>query len=354
MAASEAKDGVSEEIKRLRVSCWESPSGNIYRGWAVGLHHGFRDIFMTITIMLVQLLAPIGLVVWTVGEVGEGSAVYFWETDEYKHGHGINFVHGSYLPHKRVLGTVLMMALYLNFDHTLHKQSIETNMLRRSCKVSWGWLCLDSLTNSIAVMGVSLALPLLFFYSDSVKDLVINSVGLIFLNSLDDYSSDFVSRFTDSDFADAVAECKKNVYTRVDKVPDRPHDLAGAWAEFLERFTTGDCALSFMRQMNLHVAALACPAYAMIVWVPGAAAKTGDQKYLYELIYYDKIWIVSMILFWGVYLMHLLEWWKYAMRHDAMSFLYIVVCRSIDPRDAIDREEAEQATTRITGAPIEP
>merc|ERR1719356_911580 len=158
--------------------------GNIYKGWAVGLHDrrrdGVRMMILTGLVMAVQLVAPVLMFVWSATNITSlGRPEYLWQ-------HEVDWV--TLLT--KLLGTVMMILVYVNGDLHLERLDRQTSVFEKVFKnVSAKWMFIDAMCNSGCVAGSACVLPLLMWSSDKTPmTIVLDVFGLLFLTSLDDYA----------------------------------------------------------------------------------------------------------------------------------------------------------------------
>jgi len=294
-----------ERMERLRATTHKAPSGNVFRGWALGLHCGLQELLLATAILMVQLLAPPIL------------AYFYWK--ELQRSGGFQFIsvkdHDSknssmYLLNMKVLGTILMGLLYFNFDHLFEKQAAETRELCRRCKVNRVWMFVDSFSSLWCFLGCSILLPLLFFHSPCNK-LILGAFGLLFISKLDDYAGVIVVGFNDGDFQQAMKITEED-----------EHDEWSWWSG-------GAALLSLGRFLNIIVMCFCIPLY-MLVWY-SHEIRGGGLALEPLMLDSSAIHVWGAVIFCAVYLVHGVDWFNGEHR-DGTSFLYQVILRTRDPR----------------------
>jgi len=202
-----------EETENARGSQWESSfrplRGNIYallyinRIVPCDAHRNpMSKVFGIFSVMLIQLISPCALLFWALYQIDWERSRSWPKFVRYERGSDTNGV--SHVT--KVLLSVLFLACFtLNGVNVIRREEemhIKLEMLINYAddeqgKVKWGrkdfnrfWSTLGVLVNATMPVTCSIVLFVLFILAESPKDVVFDSMGLIFLFSLDDISGD--------------------------------------------------------------------------------------------------------------------------------------------------------------------
>lgn len=253
---------LGEEIEKQitqRFKSWTmiQPDGNIYRGWAIGISKGGRLLMLTIAVLLTQVLGSYFIWAWghryydnerltlqPIWKVYKESAAKGEHT--FKDASlGIEvFTEGTMkLIETKVLGTLFLLLIFFSADLLLLRADVssdrlieyvnaftdeETSKQKRKdvclfCggenrwykigKVNMIWLWIDAIANSVCVLMICLGALPLFLMADEdmkepagLKDFVMDSFGLLFLATLDDFSGQIEFGVETGDFDDIMAD----------------------------------------------------------------------------------------------------------------------------------------------------
>jgi len=136
------------------------PDGNLYRGWAIGLQSGFRQLVLTLSVLVVQLIGPVLMLQWAWEALNEeGNPVSL-----YKHwkDHGFKVTELEL----KLLGTVLMVLIYFNADQLLSNKDCQTIRLIQLYEDSYlnrKWIVIDAFCNSWVIAMLAPATPALLW-----------------------------------------------------------------------------------------------------------------------------------------------------------------------------------------------
>lgn len=259
--------------KRLNTD----PDGNLYRGWAVGVQSGAGQLALTILVMLLQITAPAAILMWAWPTLTDGKLEYFWNrnftvgentSDVLIRGYG-EFGHVI----EKVVGTLFLSLVYINGENILKRSDLQTDELRRlfGRTLRTQWMFIDAFVNSWCVTLCALAAAPILWTSEGVKDMLLDSLGLVFLYSLDDYGGGIEYGIETSDWDDMIDDAEEQRANR------RSSEPAGMTSETLLResqpdwktscFWYGDIFYTIGRFVNLVSGCWYVPNFALCDWV---------------------------------------------------------------------------------------
>lgn len=363
-----------KDLKKLL----SDPDGNIYRGWAVGIQKGGRQRLLTVLVIMVQIFGPLFLLWWTRTKFRTCRVRPIWDFIKEKTDDSpalvmlsslVSDAHPevSTLVQMKVLGSVLMLLIFFSNDLLLLRMDLQTDKLRRYFykTLSMGWMWVDAFCNCWAVVLTSFAMVPLFFSVEDMLGLVLDSFGLLFLVSLDDYSGSIEYGIETSDFDKIVEDQRIQVeenhraghthefYDRGDLELDIDGDgvVDEAYeAEFIcNRFRNGDVLFSFARLVGQFWLVIGLFVFMLLhVEMPkdGEASETNDgytQGLSPGVLQNVGTWLpvsLVMLFFWLIMRSVYFILGKQSGESnsessglgDCMAFVYIVILRRPDPR----------------------
>lgn len=268
------------------------PDGNLYRGWAVGIQGGLRQFYLTLLVIAVQVVGPVVMCIWGHLELANGEVEDIWtymapdcssvtqeqlsKCDKSFQGTLANVNRLTIVLHK-FLGAVLMCMLYLNGDAILDRMDRQDDRLRELYPaLKKRWMFMDSFCNSWCVAMSAFATPMLIFASHEAKDLVLDAFGLLFLQSIDDYSGNIEFGIETSDFDDLIDhrelelkdEKRKQQASRGADTPSSLRHKRSVGKIILQRCAAGDYFFIMARLLNQVVGCFAVPCYLLLQWYP--------------------------------------------------------------------------------------
>lgn len=265
--SEEEAEAASESARKRLLS---DPDGNLYRGWAVGIQKGTWQLFMTLLVIFLQVFGPFAMVWWAYGEIQKGKfEVYRPAWDELT------------VLFQKMLGLGFLSLVFINGENILMRADMQTDMLRTLfTNAKSGWMFTDSFVNSWCIAFCAAAAgPLLWTSEDGIKDVILDSFGLLFLHNIDEYSADVEYGIETSDFDDIIDEKQLELNERLlnsSNAKDQEENrLRRNWKKGC--FVYGDVWFSVGRVANSVIACITLPAYASLVWVRQDAPDSGSQ-----------------------------------------------------------------------------
>lgn len=253
------EDQTADEISKKMKS---DPDGNLYRGWAVGIQGGSWQFMMTCLVIFVQTFGPFAMVWWCWEKIHGGHFDLFWHSDPPPTMTDV---------FRKMLGMGFLILIFINGENILERSDLQTDKLRSLYgKVKRRWMFIDSFVNSWCVVFCAAAAgPLLWSSEDGIKDVILDSFGLLFLHNIDEYSSDIEYGIETSDFDDMIDEKQIELRERLasDTLRQEQDDhLRKSWVSSCILY--GDMWFSVGRVLNRMLACATLPAYATLVWSP--------------------------------------------------------------------------------------
>jgi hypothetical protein len=236
------------------------PDGNLYRGWAIGLHSGARLKLMTYVVILVQIIVPAAVLIHQIPYLGNsGGFAYIWKAtmtlDDWV---------------KKIGGILLLALVFLNGESIMRRTDLQTDKLRDlySKRLSKGWMFIDAFCNSWCISLCAFCTPCLLWTSDDPKELVLDAFGVLFLHNLDEYSGDLEYGVEVSDFDDLIEARIDEKAKRLLEDCELTERRAEVWHEHWKEgcFAHGDIFYSIGRLVNLVLMHTLMPAFAVLKW----------------------------------------------------------------------------------------
>jgi len=242
---------------------------------------------------------------------------------------------------RKVLGSILTVIIFINGDNRLKRMDFQRERLRDLYpNIRVRWMIADAACNSWCVAVCALAIYPLVWASDDANELILDTFGFLFLQSLDDYSSIIEYGIEQSDFDKLIHEQSAHVNRRTTWVvrdgmyerqaPDTDEDFIRKphWLEV--RWRQGDVLYSLGRLVNCTAFCFGWPAYISLKWVDEAPEKDWSEEILTEAV------LLTGFTLLGLGLLNNLVWYIMHQpdeKRDFWSFFYQVFLLRPDPRE---------------------
>lgn len=345
------EDQTPDEIRRKMIG---DPDGNLYRGWAIGIQSGLWQLLMTCLVIFVQTFGSFAVVYWGFDHLCTGHFDLFWHSK----GHELSYT----VIFRKLLGVGLLMLVFINGENILERSDLQTDKLRllfnsaKDRKIFWMWI--DAFVNSWCIVFCALgAAPLLWTAEDGIKDIVLDSFGLLFLHNLDEFSSDIEYGIEVSDFDDLIDERQfeldQELALKDDEVRFEIEQkrLEGEWVHSCVCY--GDMWFSVGRVINTCIACITLPAYATLIWFPDPPDLKASSDLLdvwgWQQLLVSAI-LCGLLVLWRIYQLCILDDVADIVTLDCIGiFIWLLVGRQ-DPR--IPNKELKRKSRRDIAADV--
>lgn len=269
------------ELEQPEHKALTEPDGNIYRGWAIGIHKSSRVFLLTVVVILVQVGAPLAAFHSTVPKLIEGHFAYMTPSlsvDVWFH---------------KLVGVFFLILVYINGDSILKRQDVQADRLRCLYQenLSKTWMLLDAFCNSWCITLCAMAAPGLLWTADDTKDMLLDALGLIFLHRLDDYSGEVDYWFRTEDFNSHIENRAKNLLGDATSSALLTQMWRRSWRDC---FHFGDIFYSIARLVNEMSFCVTVPAFAMLTYSHEPATKpAGEELYDKPPEVFVIVWLVA-------------------------------------------------------------
>lgn len=331
----------------------EYPEGNLYRGWAIGVHtikESPTEFHMTVLVGICQVLAPAFMVIWARRKLKNKSPVYTWQcswpwpalfeieddlrrSPEELANRCIIDWQGVRL---EVLGLLLMMLLFLNGDNLLDRQEAQTIKLRQlyGSKLKRGWMLTDAFCNSCCVGISAIAIYPLLVLSSDIKDLLLDAFGLLFLYTLANYRSMLEFGIDPADFDLALQAQREAPFEERDETWCLCNESTEPW--FRAYMCSGDILFAVARIVNMWWGYFSLILYLLIHWVDVEDNERAFKRRGMAIWFFDGCNVVRVSTLVTITLHYAWKAWRFYNdddgKKDFTGFIFAVLLRRSDPR----------------------
>jgi len=251
-----------------------TPQANLYKCWSINLFKGRPKLLLfTYCVVLIQILAPLFLFGYARRQFRERDVVNGWvqvwntydrdrsNTTLYPNSISlIGWVREDDEALKffqlRILGVLFMVVIFLQNDEALLELDMTSNNFQKifprvGCFANF----VDTWCNCVCMTIVGLAVGPVFEACDTVGDLILNAVGLLFLSNIDDFATSGINYGYDvREFDEIVDEFRKR----------HLRELAAVDNAEKETLTLTSHVCSFFRLVNFVMAGIQLPVFLIL------------------------------------------------------------------------------------------
>lgn len=338
------------------------PTGNLYRGWAIGAatrNYDPKMLILTVTVAILQVLGPAVMLVWAYGIFRDKTALPVWSCKlPWQNGTEIPLVDGCSPTDVdsefaedvqdimlacelkpidlglKFVGACMLILLFVNGDYHLLRQDFQNSKLRRlygeSLRKRWMWT--DALCNGWCIAATNSCMYPMLIDSGTIKDVILDTFGLLFLHNLDNYGGEIKVGIDSAEFDSLLQQKEALNKQEASKAGHRKktdEEIKRAETNiFKVREAQGDWLISVARLANWICAWQFTVLHLFTVYV--------DHPQQWVCRFPPVVRNFCFPFSGSLMCLHLAFHfcrWRHSGKHDFISFFFSVILRRPDPRD---------------------